>query len=291
MGHIYWIASYPKSGNTWMRAFIAAVINGGEAVDLNRLEEVVSDDNVGSFYQSFLSGPIAKATLRDLARVRPSAQRAMAASARGFLLLKTHNLLSMHQGTPTIATDVTAGAIYIVRNPLDVAVSYSAFRARDYDETISSMLESGRVLPKPSNAAYHVAGSWAENVQTWTQRRHARLLVLRYEDMLANPVACFTQAVRLLKMDVTGAVIEKAIAATRFDVLQATEARDGFVEQVPQSPAFFRSGKSDVWRDALSDAQVARVLRGCEAQMRRFGYWEDGFDERVAHAQAVEFSR
>lgn len=288
MGHIYWIASYPKSGNTWMRAFIAAVINGGEAVNINRLEEVVSDDNVGPFYQSFLPGPIAKASLRDLARVRPFAQRAMAASARGFLLLKTHNLLSMHLGTPTVTTDVTAGAIYIVRNPLDVAVSYSAFRARDYDETIDAMLESGRVLPKPVHAAYHVAGSWSENVQSWTQRPHDRLLVLRYEDMLANPLACFTRVVRLLKMDVSDAVIEKAIEATRFDVLQAAEARHGFLEQVKDSPAFFRSGKSDVWRDALTDAQVARLLRGCEEQMRRFGYWEDGFDERLARTGAAE---
>jgi hypothetical protein len=288
MGHIYWIASYPKSGNTWMRAFIAAVINDGKAVDINRLEEVVSDDNYGPFYQSFLQMPIAKASLQDLARVRPFAQRAMAASARGFLLLKTHNLLSMHLGTPTVTTDVTAGAIYIVRNPLDVAVSYSAFRAREFDETIGAMLETGRVLPKPTNAAYHVAGSWAENVKSWTQRPHDRLLVLRYEDMLANPLESFTKVVRHLRMDATDAVIEKAVEATRFDVLQATEVRDGFVEQVKDSPAFFRSGKSDVWRDALSDAQVARLLRGCEEQMRRFGYWEDGFDETLARADLAE---
>lgn len=290
MGHIYWIASYPKSGNTWMRAFIGAVINGGKAVDINQLEQVVSDDNFGPFYQSFLSKPIEHATLRDLARIRPFAHRAMAATAPGFVLLKTHNFLAVHLGTPTVTTDVTAGAIYILRNPLDVVVSYSAFRSRDFDATIEAMNRTCRVLPKPSKAAYHVAGSWAENVRTWTHRRHDRLLVLRYEDMLEKPIDCFTSVVRHLRMDVSDAVVAAAVEATKFEVLQAAEARDGFVERVKEADAFFRSGKSDIWRDALSEEQVGRILLSSEAEMRAFGYWEPTFDAILARAQAQRAS-
>jgi hypothetical protein len=281
MGYIYWIASYPKSGNTWMRAFLTAVVTGAERLDLETLQQVAPYENLGPYYQPFMTTPITEASHLEIARARPMAQRAMAASVEGFLFLKTHSMLVHHLGTPTITTDVTAGAIYIVRNPLDVAVSYSEFRNRTIDQTIDLMSKSGRVIGRPRNAAYEVCGSWVEHVRSWTAKPHKQMLILRYEDLLADPGKGFGDVVSFLRMDVDRTRIDQAIERTSFEALQSAEDAAGFSERPAKTKRFFRAGSTDQWRDILSDQQVARITAMCQREMRRFDYWLPEFDEIV----------
>lgn len=261
-----------------MRAFLAALVTGGDARDLNVLQAIAPDDNSGRYYRPFVGKSLDKATLAEIARARPQAQRAMAAKAEGFLFLKTHNMLAHHLGTPTIATDVTAGAIYLLRNPLDVAVSYSAFRDQPIDDVIAKMRKSQRVLSRPKFGAYDVAGSWSENVHSWTRQPHPRLLVLRYEDMVASPIECFGKVVEFLRMDVDDLALARAVERSSFEKLRAAEAESGFQERPPQTRAFFRSGRAGEWRERLSDRQVANIVLPHAAQMQRFGYWLPEFD-------------
>jgi len=280
MGFIYWIASYPKSGNTWTRAFLTSLITGGLKDGLDTLSQVIPDENSGNFYKRYLQKPISEASNAELARIRPYAHRDMAQKAQNFLLLKTHSMVAIHHGTHTITPEVTAGAIYLVRNPLDVAVSYSEFRGRDIDLTIDLMHQSGRELDRPKNAGYEVAGSWRENVESWT-KPHDRILVIRYEDLIDNAEAEFTRVVNFLKMKVSEARIAAAVADSAFDKLKATEAKAGFVEYPLEGKSFFRSGRTGEWRERLNEAQVARIVRANGPVMKRFGYWEDGFDALV----------
>lgn len=287
MGQIYWIASYPKSGNTWMRAFLTAIVTGDEIRDLNLLQQVAPDENYGRFFQPFMATPIEQASLAELAAARPRAHRAMAAAADNFLFLKTHSLLGIHLGTPTITTEVTAGAIYIVRNPLDVAISYAAFRNRPVDEVIGLLNQSGRVLNRPRFGSYEIAGSWAEHVDTWTRKAHDRLVTLRYEDMVNNPQAAFRQVVSFLRMKVDDEQLDKAISATSFSSLQAAEESGGFGERPKETDRFFRKGQHGQWRDVLTEAQVARIVNACAGPMRRFGYWEPQFDSLIGTSRAT----
>lgn len=285
MGFIYWIASYPKSGNTWTRAFLTSVITGGLGGKLNKLRQIIPDENSGRFYQPFLRKPITEATNAELALIRPKAHRLMAKEAQNFLLLKTHSMVAMHNGTPTITSDVTAGAIYLLRNPLDVAVSYSDFRQRDLDKTIALMNASGRELARPKFGAYEVSGSWQENVESWT-RPHDRILTQRYEDLLADPGACFRRIVQFLKMDVTEERLASAINESSFETLKAAEQDAGFVERPQMTEAFFRSGRAGEWRERMTEGQVAAVVTPNEALMKRFGYWLGEFDDLVKRPAA-----
>ena len=278
MGYIYWIASYPKSGNTWMRAFLTSLSSKGGAVPLDDLQEIAPDDNHGSFFAPFMSKPLPAASLEDFARARPLAHRAMAEAAEGRLFLKTHSMVTRHLGTPTITPDVTAGAVYIIRNPLDVAVSYSAFRDRSIDATIELMAQRGRAPSRPSHGSYQLPGSWSENVESWTRKANPGLLVVRYEDMLDTPEQTFGKVASFLKMGASADEVGAAIASTRFSVLREAEAKTGFGERPPQAKAFFRSGRAGEWREQLSDEQVSRIVTTHGAQMRRFGYWLPEFD-------------
>src|SRR5688572_19937875 len=249
MGYIYWIASYPKSGNTWTRAFLTAVVTGAEHLDLDTLQQVAPYENLGPYYELFMTKPIAQASDAEIARARPMAQRAIAASAEKFLFLKTHSMLVQHLGTPTITADVTAGAIYIIRNPLDVAISYSEFRNREIDKTIEVMNKHDRVIGRPRNAAYEVTGSWVAHVRSWTAKPHKQMLILRYEDMLADPATEFGKVMTFLRMDVDATQIERAIQASSFEALKSAEEAAGFKERPKGTERFFRAGSTDQWRD------------------------------------------
>jgi hypothetical protein len=278
VGHIYWIASYPKSGNTWVRSFLARIVLGQEG-SINELWNFAPDENVGTFYQPQLDRPIAEASTAEQAKVRPRVQAQIAGAVEGFQFLKTHAMHARHAGTPTINALVTAGAIYIVRNPLDIVVSYSEFRNSSIDDTIKALNEPGRLLPRNYKHAYVFCGSWSENVTSWTRNPHERLLVLRYEDLLADPIGQFGRVVAFLRVGVDEPTLKAAVEATSFHRLQEEEQRDGFKERPEATNRFFRQGEANQWRTELTAAQVAAVVRPNRAAMMAMGYWEPAFDQ------------
>lgn len=257
MGFIYWLASYPKSGNSWARAFLTSLITDGARGKSGKLQEIIPDENFGRFYKPFLKKPIDETSNTELALIRPQAHRLLAKRTQNFLLLKTHSQLALHGGTSTITFDVTAGAMYLVRNPLDVVVAYSEDRERGIDGTIAVMNESHRQATRFKDRSYEIIGSWSEHVASWT-KPHDRILVVRHEDMLADPTAVFRRLVQFLKMDVSDTQLASALADTQS-----------------------KSGSAGRWREALTEEQVAAVVQANEAQMKRFGYWLDEFDGLV----------
>ena len=278
MGHIYWIASYPKSGNTWVRTFLTNLVLGAEdEPQINSLADIAPDENLGRFHAPCLPVPIGQASLEQLAAARPMAQRRLAQATEGFIFLKTHTTLSIQFGHPSIATDVTAGAIYVVRNPLDVVVSYSKFRNWDFDKGVEVLNASGRMLPRAPQHSFVICGSWSEHTSSWTGKPHDRLLVLRYEDLLSDPEHWFGKIPALLKMDVAADQVSSAIRVSAFEKLQEVEERVGFRERPHETTSFFRSGEAGNWRSELTDSHVAAVASKNEQMMRRFGYWSDDF--------------
>ena len=278
MGYLYWVASYPKSGNTWMRAFLANLIAGERGVDINQLRQVLPDENLGSFHRPVLTVPIETATVEQLAVARPLAHRRLASHVNGFMFLKTHTALQLQFGQPAIDPGVTAGALYIIRNPLDVVVSYARFRNWSIDQSIAAINDADRMLPRAPGHSFVVTGSWSQHVSSWTERPHDRMLVLRYEDMLATPEMAFGRIVDFLKIAASADDVSRAIARSSFEQLQSAEQRSGFAERPIVTKQFFREGRSEQWRAVLSDHQARAIASANATQMKRFGYWDASFD-------------
>ena len=279
---IIWLASYPRSGNTWMRAFLhslAAVMRDPDVgeIDINAIEEGSVVENAAALFPRFLNKPVPLATTAEIAAARPWVQAALVESAGRAIYVKTHNARALDHGAPLVNMGVSLGAVYLVRNPLDVAISYAHLSGVDVDTMITNMATPGfgigRSVANGLERVHVVLGSWSENVGSWTEPAHPAVLVLRYEDLLANPEAGFTKVTRHLQMKPTRAQLRRAIDMSRFDRLRGLEDRDGFAERPQRSDqAFFREGRADQWRERLSEQQIARIVADHGPLMKRFGY-------------------
>lgn len=273
MGALIWLASYPKSGNTWMRTFLHNLFaNGSQPVDLNRLDDFCLGVSHSYWYRKYTSTPLAELTHEEIAKFRSDVQRDFTSSFPDSVFVKTHHFLGERDGAPLHNMDVTAGAIYIVRNPLDVALSMVPHFGVPLDAVIDIMAdETAGTEITDKHVAEHY-GSWSTNVRSWTQTPSPQLLVLRYEDLLAKPRTNFKRVTNFLGLKPSSERLERAIRFSSFKVLKAQEEKTGFKERPEVSKAFFREGKAEQWRTKLTPEQVRRIIADHGEQMERFGY-------------------
>ena len=273
MGGILWLASYPKSGNTWLRAFLHNFLrNPDQPYDINKLMEFTAGESATVLYRPFDPRPWTEYTREDVAKIRPLVHRELTKSFPDTVFAKTHNALLEDFGHPTVNMEVTAGSIYVVRNPLDVAISYAHHLSVDYDEAIKLLGTKGAMTIPSEKHVHELMGSWSQHVESWTGRPNPRLHLVRYEDLLESPFKSFGGIARFLGINPTRERLDKAIKQSSFKVLKTQEKAKGFIERPAKADAFFRKGEAGQWRRELAPEQVKRVIADHREQMERFGY-------------------
>ena len=273
MGAIIWLASYPKSGNTWLRAFLHNLLrNPQEGYDINNLDHFTVGESSYGWYKMIDDRPLEAYSTAEVAAMRPKVHRHFTTLSPDSVFAKTHCAVMEDHGFPTVTFEATAGAIYVVRNPLDVTISYAHHLGATVDEVIQFMARSRTMSPATNNHVHEVLGSWSEHVETWTAKPNRALHVVRYEDMLAKPNSAFAGITRFLGLKPPRERLERAIQRSSFRVLQEQERRYGFKERGDKAERFFREGTAGQWRKALTAEQVERVVAAHGEQMRRFGY-------------------
>jgi hypothetical protein len=277
---IVWLSSYPRSGNTWTRNFLYALLSlrsdAQASPDINRLHEYSVWDIAARRFEKVLGKKVASASREEIAAARPKVQKRMVTEASGPILVKTHNALVLDRGVPTVNMKVTSGAVYIVRNPLDVAISFAHHFGVDIDEAIRRMGRKGVETDVTDTVVYEVYGSWSQNVMSWTHKPHPAIYVMRYEDMLASPHETFKRLAQHLLIAADDDAIARALELSSFDKAKEQEQAKGYRERPMQSPAFFREGRAEQWREVLNPDQVARIVAAHREQMARFDYVPDG---------------
>lgn len=282
MKPIVWLASYPKSGNTWFRAFWNNYRkNGEEPVSINELEggPIASsrshfDDVVG--YDS------ADLTDDEIDQLRPEVYLRWAEEAKETLYCKIHDAYTrLPDGRVLVPKAATERALYFVRNPLDVVVSYAHHRGRPgYEDTIR-LMNFGRAGmnhdPRRQEDQFRQwLLTWSGHVKSWTEEADFPVKVLRYEDMRARPHESFGEAVKFLGWEEDAARLDQAIRFSRFEELSAQEQAVKFREKSPVAKSFFRKGETGAWREALTPEQAERVMRDHAEVMREWGYLDEG---------------
>jgi hypothetical protein len=269
---LVWLASYPKSGNTWLRAFLANYfIDCTEPVSINDMQKISFGDSSAPAYA-------------DLARCNPMTlnpaqivalrQRYLEqVSGRGDInFVKTHNAHIRIAGEWLIPAGLTRAAVYMIRDPRDLVISYADHFGLDLDRAAATIAAPANRVASNPRTVMQFLGNWSDHVRSWTRAKDFRVLVLRYEDVLADPAAAFEKMLRLIGAPINAAVVEQAARFASFDALAAQEAAIGFREKGTAQERFFRRGESGQWQAELPEPIVARIVEDHGAVMRRHGY-------------------
>ncbi len=273
MGGLIWLASYPKSGNTWLRNFLHhLMLNPPQPLLPNQLHKFTLGGDHRGWYDQAHGGPTLLLDEVELAALRPRAQALMTGASPDSVFVKTHSRVGDQGGTPLISPDCSAGAIYVVRDPRDVVLSGADHYGLSVDDMITRMADPAAKLGGNAENVISYLSSWSLHVDSWTGQPSPQLLVLRYEDMEAKPLGTFGAIVRFLGLKVPRDRLDRAIRFSSFKVSQRLEAEHGFRERSDHAQRFFRVGRSGQWRGQLGADQVARIEADHGAVMRRFGY-------------------
>lgn len=271
------LCSYPKSGNTWLRAVLAEVATGGSSFQLRDglPFKVLS---ARRYFDDLMGADSSDLTMAEIDAARAAFCRAVADSPDLPRIWKVHDCFHAPQPhtEPPFPPDALAAVVYIVRDPRDVAVSFAHHLNKSVDEAIAKMADEtmrmalGRAGLRTQLPQY--LSTWSDHVESWLDAPGLNLHLMRYEDMIERPAEVFGKAVRFLGFDCGDVKLDRALAACRFDVLQAREAQEGFRECPPEVENFFRRGIAGGWRDSLTAEQERCIVSQHGRVMRRLGY-------------------
>lgn len=273
MGGIIWLASYPKSGNTWLRAFLANYLaDRAEPVDINTLPDFAYGDMRSNYYAQVSGKPAETLGWEEINRLRPRVHRFLAQSRPGLVFVKTHTVLTTIKGVPTITPDATAAAVYVVRNPLDVAVSFAHHYGLSAAEGARAVCFTAlQIEPKRGHILQPVS-DWTTHVESWRRAPGLPLLLLRYEDMVADAARCFARVVEFLRLPADPPRLERAVRHSSFAALTEQERQRGFVERSRSAERFFRRGGVGGYRCELAAADVDAIVARHRPLMAELGY-------------------
>ncbi|GEM_PF-1252952 len=272
---ILWLASYPRSGNTFTRVLLANYFLAGEdEFQINKLIDFIPADTSDLLWADF--APSAPRSVEDTWRTRAKVfdQYRRSGKTSAFFGLKTHSANAQVAGVSGFGFRPNDRAIYVVRHPLDVLLSYCDYNGRGLDQSIEVMCTPGLFVNDARPGALEVRGSWSEHVSSWLLTPPCPVLLIRYEELRLQPEESLKSILSFLGAPVVPDRLKYAVEAAQFDRLRRQEAANDFIER-PEgtlSGAFFRKGTSLQWLRELTPERAYRLADKCGEAMRRLGY-------------------
>lgn len=292
----FWLASYPKSGNTWFRLVVANLHGAQDTpADINNLPERGGIASARQPFDNILLIESGILTHEEVDRMRPMLHRYMAQEDESDFadplqvseeedrvdtkvgLVKVHDSYARTDRAEPLmgGAQAAGGAIVIVRDPRDVAPSLANHSARAIDRAIADMADPGFSFcagtnDQPNQLRQRML-SWSEWHASWLDQTDIPVHLVRYEDMQADPVETIGAALEFAGRPASREALARAVDLARFDRLQSMEAEAGFRE-APRGRTFFRKGIAGGWRTDLSAEQVARIESDHADMMARLGY-------------------
>lgn len=228
-----YIASFPRSGNTWLRTVITNVL----------------DPDSGSDPDAF-NARIPGLSFRNLAAIQrlPSPR-----------LLKTHSAW-----WPGVRR-----AVYLVRNGEDVLVSYYHYLTTRGGQKMSFESFYHTQARGELGPPWHVhVESWLERGR---RRLGDRLLVVRFEDLKAAPEPTVAEILAFLRIEATPVQITQALAAASVENMRAIETRRWGFETAPDA-SFYRGGKVNQGEGLFTPALRSHFERTAGRALQLGGY-------------------
>lgn len=270
---IVWLASYPKSGNTWLRAFLANYLIASDVpIHINDLAQVGFGDSDWAAYEEIAGRDPNLMPIPDLLSVRGQYIRTLAANGADINLVKTHHANIRLKGHWLVPAEVTRQAVCLVRDPMDMVVSYADHWGTTLEFAARHIGLATNGIPASKRTVAQYLGNWSDHVNSWVNSKGFRTLVLRYEDLLTNPHDGFEKVVRHLGAPLDKDVLDHSIRSSSFETLSAQEAEGGFSGRGPKQEKFFRNGQAGYGREILGEDLVSKIESQHSTVMKQFRY-------------------
>lgn len=272
------LSSYPKSGNTWLRAFLTNLIEArSEPAFINQLLPKFYASNK-LLIEKITGFEVSELRPDELDRLRPKVFEFLSKQPRTSPYLKIHEI---NYQVPEVGYLVPLEAIdkvlYVIRNPLNVACSFAHHLNCSIDQAIDHMQDPNFRLQNQQGHSYQgktqeLLGTWDAHSACWTKLPGINSLVVRYEDMYEKAFETFTEIAHFLHLKASPGAVQQAIDFSQFSVLKAQEREHAFHEKNPDTGVFFRKGALNTWKSELNSAQAARIRASFSETMQHFGY-------------------
>ena len=264
MKNLIWLVSYPKSGNTWFRIFLSNYCKGSQLPIL--FDEMESTPVAGSakIFEDYTGLNPFELTPDEVDQYRADLYRELsneAAESANLLYKKTHDAYTLDiNGEPLFPEDVSRCVLYIVRNPLDVCVSFANHNGAEIDSFATNINnEESCVAGQRSGQLRQKLLSWKSHVKSWQEQSRIPVFTIRYEDMLEKGMETFGSALDFLGLANDPVRLNRALQNSDFKLLQQMEQENGFKERLQSCQSFFWKGKVGNYREYLSEIGRAHV--------------------------------
>ena len=271
---IIWLASYPKSGNTYVRSFLSAYYFSKDGVfDFNQIT------NIKQFPDSEFINNKVDSVLEASKQWMPSQRKIIANKKIKFL--KTHSCLGNYKGNTFTSNETSLGAIYIIRDPRNVFTSLKNHFSYDNEKALQMILDKKNVLMSKGYESFSYIGSWASNYLSWLNYKNFRRLFIKYEDLLENKyetfrdIIVFSNTLMNRSEGVDKSKLQIAIETTNFDVLKNKEVKETF----NSSDIGFKN-----WRNLHSENKNLFFNLGPENK------WEKNLDKKIKEDIEINFN-
>ena len=279
---IIWIASYPKSGNTWVRSLLSAYLYSNSGIFNFDLLQKIQQFPSALFLEPFLKD------FNDPKKVSnywiPSQDKINLDNNNVFL--KTHSALCTFENNSFTNKRNTKAAIYIVRDPRNVITSLSHHNSLSILDALDFLTDSNQMTVRNEWGGKEfgiatVLGSWSDHLKSWRNLNFAPILIVRYEDLINDTKKTFLSILNFLNNLMEIKINEKKIINTidscRFDVLSNKEKNEGFIESVTHKESkkrlkFFNLGKKNDWKNLLDPKIEEQIRFKFNKEMKELGY-------------------
>jgi len=277
---IIWLASYPKSGNTWVRSLLSAYYYSKNGNFSFKLLKNIDQYPQKKYFDIKIGKPGEINSYWDISQKK-------IISEKKIQILKTHNSLLALNGKDFTKPKYTLGIIYIVRDPRNVITSLKNHYDLDYQQSLDFMLNEKKYLydiqEKKDYTDFHFLSSWSNHYKSWINNSFFKKMVIKYEDLENNTYQTLKNLINYINdlcrinEKIDEKKINNCIRTTSFEILKHKEKKEGFPENVYSAKTkkkidFFHLGSKNKWREIVPKEFQEKINNIFEKDLKNLKY-------------------